>query len=71
MSSVFIETVTIRLAIKLILALNEFGLNPHDWQIVASSNDEQILLINAIDPEFRLLGKIHGEKWTSLQVLSI
>ncbi len=71
MGAAFIETVTLGLTLKLMLALNEFGLDPQEWQIAEGGFTSHILLINSIDPEFRLLGEVSGSRWKSIEVLSI
>lgn len=71
MGAAFIETVTLGLTLKLILALGEFGLDPQEWQIAEGGFAEQLLLVNTNDPEFRMLGIVRNGNWSSLQVLSI
>lgn len=71
MGATFIDTVTLGLTLKLMLALNEFGLDPKEWQLAEGGFAEQVLLVHNVDPEFRLLGEIHEGQWKSLQVLSI
>lgn len=71
MGAVFIETFTLGLTLKLMLALNEFGLDPQEWQMAEGGFTSHVLLVNSHDPEFRLLGEIAGSRWKSIEVLSI
>lgn len=59
------------LNLKLLLTLNEFGLNPEDWQFAESENTEKVILIHRLDPHFKLVGHVGDDKWKSLQILSI
>lgn len=71
MGAAFIETFTLGLTLKLMLALNEFGLDPQEWHIAEGGYTSHVLLVNSRDPEFRLLGEVSGSKWKSIEVLSI
>lgn len=71
MGATFLDSVTLGLTLKLILALGDFGLDPSEWHIADGGYTEQVLLVNTIDPEFRLLGEISHGTWKSIQVLSL
>ncbi len=71
MGATFIDSVTLGLTLKLVLALGDFGLDPNEWQIADGGFAEQVLLVNTKDPEFRLLGEVAKGNWKSIQVLSV
>jgi hypothetical protein len=71
MGATYIDTVTLGLTLKLMLALNEFGLDPQEWHIAEGGFTKQVLIVNCQDPEFRLVGEISGSQWKSIEVLSI
>lgn len=66
-----IENVTLDLTLKLLFALEDFGLNPREWKILHSDCSQKVLLIHRLHNDFRLLGETDKHLWKSLQVISI
>jgi predicted nucleic acid-binding protein len=71
MSTNLTEAIILGLTLKLVLALNEYGLNPEEWMIAEALSSQHLMLVHRDDSEFRLIGEITQGRWKSLQVVSL